>query len=138
MNKPNLTRILILAVTFISFTVVSSCTKVGKNLYFTLSMQTGSANVTIPVTPLTSGTAVFGPTSNSYNVDSFIKAQTGTLLGVQNITSVKITSCVLMINNATKANNLQNLKSGGGKLRDAITVPLNCTLQFTFKVIVQG
>ena len=145
-------------------------------------------SLTIPATPLTAGTATFGPATNTYNVDSFIKAQTGTLLGVENITSVKITSCELIINNATTTNNLQNFRSCSasfssntnatpyqinipnindvyatsinlpvdttaelksylgnqfnysvsGELRRATTIPLNCTLQFTFSVVVQG
>lgn len=185
MNKVNLFYISVIA---IAVTALQSCTKVGKNLYFKLPMQTGSVSLTIPPTPMTVGTATFGPATNSYNVDSFIKAQTGTLLGVQNITSVKIVSCVLTVNNPDAANNLQNFQSGyadfssntnstpyrinipsipdvfstsinlpvdtsaelssylgnefnysvGGNMRRATTIPLNCTLQFTFNVIVQG
>jgi hypothetical protein len=188
MTKRILSAIKLFTVICATTTLLQSCTKVAKNLHFNLAMQTGSVNITIPATPLTSGPATFGPASNTYNVDSFIKAQTGTLLGVQNITSAKLTSCVLIINNPDIKNNLQNFQSASaqfssntnstpyiinvpfipdsygvmsdmpvdtaaelssylgnqfiysvtGKLRKATTVPLNCTLQFTFSLVVQG
>jgi hypothetical protein len=90
---------------------LSSCTKLGKNLQFTLPMQTGNVNLTIPVTNASSGTLTFGPVANYYNVDSFIKASTANQLGVSNITSVKLTSCTITINNATSANNFANFSS---------------------------
>jgi hypothetical protein len=188
MNKRHLFSLLSLTVIFTAVSMIQSCTKVAKGLRFTLAMQTGSVALTIPATPLTTGTATFGPATNSYNVDSFIKAQTGTLLGEQNITSVKLTSCVLIINNPDVDNNLANFQSASaefssntnsnpytidvpsipstygtalnmpvdttvdlstylgnqfnysvsGKMRKATTKALNCTLQFTFNLVVQG
>jgi len=111
MTKRFSTSSLALTIIFASIVSLQSCTKVAKSLDFHLKMQTGSINIIVPATNYTTGTATFGPTTAYYNVDSFIKAQTGTLLGIDNVTSVKVVSVTLTINDATTANNLANLQS---------------------------
>ncbi len=77
-------------------------------------MQTTSVNFTIPVSADTSGTITVGPVTTSFNVDSFIKANTSNQLGASNTTSVKLTSVYLVLNNATSASNFQDFASCSG------------------------
>ena len=86
---------------------VLSCSKLANLLTFRLGMQTKSFDFTIPVTTNTGAMAV-GPIVTAFNVDSFIKANTASQLGVANIKSVKLSSVVLTLNNADAANNFQN------------------------------
>lgn len=102
---------LVLAMSVASVSTFQSCTKVAEKLHFNLKMQTRSVNFTIPASSFTAGNTTVGPVTSSYNVDSFIKAQTGDVLGIKNIKSVKIASAKMNINNATAANNFQNLES---------------------------
>ena len=111
MRKINLTSAIAIAVIITSISVLQSCNKVADALRFDLKLHTGSVNIVIPASGVTAGTSTFGPTTVSYNVDSFIQAQTGTLLGVKNISSAKLASVTLTINDATPANNLANLQS---------------------------
>jgi hypothetical protein len=151
-------------------------------------MQTESVNVTIPATTGVNGTVTVGPATNTFNVDSFIRSQTGNQLGSANITSVKLSSVVFTLNNANALNNFQNFSSCSasfssntnpapytvsiasnpdafsntltlpidttaelksylgnqfnytvsGQLRRGTTIPLDCTVSFTFSVKVQG
>jgi hypothetical protein len=89
-------------------TGLQSCTKALQNLHFNLGMQTQTVTVTIPPT---SGNVAIGPVEAVYNVDSFIKAQTGQQLGVSNISSVKIASVVLSLSNANATNSFGNFQS---------------------------
>ena len=89
--------------------MLQSCTNGLKSLHFNLGMQTQTVTITIP--PTTGGTISVGPISTSYNVDSFIRAQTGQQLGINNIYSVKLASCVITITNPTADNNFANFQS---------------------------
>ena len=86
-----------------------SCSKIGNLLTFNLSMQTESFDVSIPITTDT-GTMSVGPVGSTFNVDSFIRANTAGELGESNIKSVKLSSVVLTLNNANAANNFQNFE----------------------------
>ncbi len=124
MRKKIITSTLAIAVIIAVISVSQSCTKVANKLHFNLKMKTGSVNITIPATVNMIGSNSFGPVTNTYNVDSFIKAQTGTLLGIDNITSVKIASVVIVDNDPTPANNFQNFQSGYLEFySDKFTVP---------------
>ena len=116
MRKYTFNSVLALAVSVASVATLQSCTKVAEKLHFNLKMQTRSVDFTIPVSSYTAGNTAIGPVTSSYNVDSFIKAQTGDVLGIKNIKSVKISSVKFNINNATTANNLQNLESAFASL----------------------
>jgi hypothetical protein len=101
-----------LAVTCFAMSTMSSCTKLAKNLQYDLDMQTATVDVVIPPY-LDTNANVSGSQVNNYNIDSFIKANTANVLGVSNITSAKLRSCVLVIqpNTHTELNNFANFKS---------------------------
>lgn len=188
MKKTHFITILVLAITFGAVATFQSCTKLAKLLNFNLGMQTETVNVTIPATTGSNGVVTVGPATNTFNVDSFIKNQTGNQLGASNITSVKLASVVFTLNNANSLNNFQNFESCSatfssntnstpytisipnnadafsstlilpidttaelksyignqfnysvsGKLRRSTTIPLDCTITFTFNLKVQG
>ena len=99
-----------------AFTLVctlQSCTKLASLLNYDLMLNTGSVKVVIPPYSDTSSMITLGSGTNSYNVDSFIKANTAGVLGVSNIKSVKLSSCTLTIEtrHATSTNNFANIKS---------------------------
>ena len=106
-----LTPVLIVA-GVIGISSLQSCTKLAKNLQYDLSMQMGTVQVTVPVTNDTA-IAVSASQANYYNVDSFIKANTANVLGIANITSVKITSCTISIDSPVnnELNNFANFRS---------------------------
>jgi hypothetical protein len=90
---------------------LSSCTGIAKKLHFDLSMVPVTVTVNIPAYADSNGSITVGPTSSSYNVDSFIAAQTGGSLSASNIQSVKVKSITLTLNNPTAESNFQDLKS---------------------------
>jgi len=94
----------------IAFTI-QSCTKVATLLNFDLSMQTASVNISIPVVTDLTGVFSVEPSTAGYNVDSFIRASTNNQLGAANITSVKLSSVLLALRNATDNSNFQNFES---------------------------
>jgi hypothetical protein len=101
-----------LALTCFAMTSITSCTKLAKNLQYNLDMQTATVDIVIP--PYSDTTAnVMGTQTNYYNIDSFIKANTANVLGVSNITSAKLSSCVLTIvpTSTTALNNFGNFKT---------------------------
>ncbi|NDC41703.1 MAG: hypothetical protein EBZ77_09165, partial [Chitinophagia bacterium] len=95
------------AITLFCFT---GCSKVTELLNKSLEMRTTTVDFVIPPTFDTT-IAVTGMQTNTYNVDSFIKASTAGALGVANISSAKIKACTIHINNATPEINFQNFKS---------------------------
>jgi len=90
---------------------LQSCTKVATILTYDLSMQTGSVDFTIPVISDTNDLFTAGPYTNSLNVDSFIKAKTSGQLGAANITSVKLSSVLLVLKNATATSNFEDFST---------------------------
>jgi hypothetical protein len=91
---------------------MQSCGKIASKLHYDLPLQTGSVEVTIPPTSDTTNQLLVGSGVNHYNIDSFIKANTGNVLGINNITSVKVTSVTLTLTaNASTTNNFANFKS---------------------------
>lgn len=86
-----------------------SCTKLVNNLQRDLEMETTTVEMVIP--PVDTTVAFTGAATNYYNVDSFIKASTANVLGINNITSAKIASCQITIDNPSTANNFANFKS---------------------------
>jgi hypothetical protein len=109
MKKQHLNRILTIAVVLLIVGTLQSCSKLAsKLLNFNLSMQTETINVDVPPT---GGSISVGPMTTNYNVDSFVRASTAGQLGAANISSVKLTSCVITINNPSIANNFGNFES---------------------------
>lgn len=105
----------IAAVTCIGLSTLQSCDKVASLLQYDLAMQTASAEVVIPPTTDTVGSSS-GSQTVYYNIDSFIKANTGNVLGLNNITSAKIQSCTITLENPTSANNFANFRSAYGSV----------------------
>ncbi len=102
----------VLAITFGAIAMFQSCGKIAGLLNFNLNMQTESVNVTIPVTNDTSGIITVGPSVSYFNVDSFIKSQTGNQFGAANIASLKLRSVVFTLNNADlTTNNFSSFQS---------------------------
>ena len=112
MTKKNLFfKITVLFAVIFSFGT-QSCTKLGNNLHFTLKLQPPALSITIPPIPVVDSTnAIRGSTPYYFNVDSFIKAGTGNLLSINNITNVKITACNFNFTNATTPNNWANFQN---------------------------
>ena len=111
MKKQILMPSLIVAVVLGGILSLQSCGKLANLLNFKLNMQTDSVNVTIPVTTGVNGEITVGPSTTSYNVDSFIHSQTGNQLGISNITSVKIAAVTFTLTNPDSLNNFQDFES---------------------------
>ena len=118
----------LLAASCMAMLSMNSCNKLAANLSYDLNMQTASVNFTIPPCSNTS-IALSGTETNYYNIDSFIKANTLGTMGVSNISSVKITSCSIALNNATSANNFANFSTcTGGFYTDGDNTPYSVTI----------
>lgn len=89
---------------------LQSCSKIAQALQYDIPLQTGSVTIVIPPTAASTGVAT-GSATNTINIDSVIKANTSNQLGVSNITSVKITSATMILENPDSANNFQNFSS---------------------------
>ena len=99
--------ILVLLLSFIS----SSCKKKPKDLLFTLNMQLPSAAFTLPPTTDTIDTLPYGSIYFTYNVDSFIRANTAHQLGINSITGVTLASCILTIQDPDTVNNFRDFST---------------------------
>jgi len=92
---------------------ISSCNKIASNLKYDLNMRT--AEVTIVIPPYSDTTLnVTGTQTNHYNIDSFIKASTGDMMGIANIKSAKLMSCMLQLEQPTSTQNFANFRSCNG------------------------
>jgi hypothetical protein len=116
MKKTSLFSTAAIAITFGAMSMLQSCTQSASDLLqFEVPVQSGSEVITIaPID--TAGTFTLPPTSTSLNVDSLIKLGTNNKLGITNISSVKILSCELKLNNATATNNFANFESCNASL----------------------
>ncbi len=94
----------------VSTVYLNSCTKLADLVQYDLNMQTADLDFVIPPFPDTTMTLTGTQTIN-YNVDSFIKANTKNLLSFNNITSAKVTSCNIVLENASATNNFANFRS---------------------------
>lgn len=94
----------------IALSGLESCSKLGDLLKKDLEMQTTSVDFVIPPSSDTT-IALTGSQTNYYNIDSFIKASTGNILGVANIKSAKIKGCVITINNPSASINFSNFRN---------------------------
>ena len=107
---------------------LTSCNKLLSNLTYDLNMQTASVNFTIPPCANTS-ISLSGSETNYYNIDSFIKANTLGTMGVANITSAKIASCVITLQDPTTANNFADFMScTGGFYTDGDNTPFQVSI----------
>ncbi len=99
-----------LASVVVGLSVLQSCNKLSKLVQYDLEMQTADVEVVIPPVADTNATYA-GTQTNYYNVDSFIKANTNNILGLSNITSAKITSCVVTMQSPPAGISFGNFKS---------------------------
>ena len=98
--------------TFATLLTIQSCNKLASALQYNFAMNTGSVTVVIPAISDTGTQLTLGTASNTYNVDSVIKANSASTLGISNITSIKLTSCVVTITSGySTANNFANFES---------------------------
>ncbi len=104
-----------IAVTCVGLSTLQSCDKVANLLQYNLALQTASAEIVLPPSDTTAGSAS-GSQMVYYNVDSFIRANTGNALGINNIESVKIESCTLTLLNPSAGNNFANFQSASGSV----------------------
>lgn len=93
--------------------MLHSCNKLANNLRYSLDMHTATADIVIPPYDNTL-IMITGRQTVNYNIDSFIKANTANLLGVNNISSARIRSCELVLENPTDAINFANFESCSG------------------------
>lgn len=103
------------AVMCVGVTSLSSCDKLAGLVQYNLALQTASAEVVLPPSTDTVGSAS-GSQIVYYNIDSFIKASTNNVLGMNNIESAKIQSCTITIENPTTANNFANFRNASGSV----------------------
>ncbi len=107
---------------------LQSCNKIASLVQYDLSMQTASTEIVLPPSALTVGSASGSQVVN-YNIDSFIKANTANVLGINNITSAKLTSCKLTLLNATTTNNFANFSAASGSFySNTNTTPYSLSL----------
>ena len=99
----------------IGLSTMQSCDKIADLVKYDLPMQTASAEVVLPPSSDTVGSASGSEVVN-YNIDSFIKANTANVLGINNITSAKITSCKITILDPTPTKNFANFRSAFGSV----------------------
>ena len=92
-----------------------SCGKTLSLLNKTFTFSMPAQNFVIPPVPdsiaLVSGYMPAVSGAFTYNLDSCIKANTGGALGVSNIGSFKINSCVLTVTNPDSTSNFQDFQS---------------------------
>ena len=123
--KQNCT-IAILILNLLTLGLLPSCSKLTSNLNYDLSLQTASVDISIPPITDTSASSIIGTIVSVYNFDSFIKANTGNLLGVSNISSAKMVSCNLSLQNPDTVNNFADIQNATVIfLTNANTTPLN-------------
>lgn len=102
--------------TFLSIATVvsfSSCDKIKDALKVDIVMQTADVSFSIPVQPV--GTQQLSQFSVYLNVDSIIKKKNSSL-GIDNIKSVKMKSCTLVLLNAEGNNNFGALSAAKAEL----------------------
>jgi len=92
--------------------MLNSCKKISEELKYDLPLQIGNEEI-IVLAPTSDTTAehIIGSGTNSCNIDSFVRANTKNVLGVNNINSVKLTACTVFIHNGSTINNFANLES---------------------------
>ena len=107
MSNQRFTSFLALAVVVAT---LHSCKKPAKKIY-TVDLHTTSSAIKIPATTYDTSALSYGPSMVGYNVDSFIQAQTGTSLSVNDIKTAHLVSIKLTILDTTAANNLGSFEN---------------------------
>lgn len=102
----------------IAISTVLSCTKLASKINKDFTFSTSPQPFVIPIVPDSIVTAAnlfklpdAPPITFSYNLDSLIKANTDNILGVGNIGSLKVNSCVLTVTNPHPLSNFQDFET---------------------------
>jgi len=103
-------KLIVLAIICLT-SALQSCSKLAQIINYNLAMQSSSVTVSIPPENATGSIETFCSGSANYDIDSFIRASTLGTMGINNISSVKLLSCVLTLQNASNSNNFDNLAS---------------------------
>ncbi len=90
--------------------IFNSCGKVANQLAQAITWQGIDVTVTIPAVPDTTYHSSMGTGTFVYNLDSFVKSKTGSILGMSNIDTFRFTTCTLTIQNPDAANNFANFQ----------------------------
>ena len=109
-------HILIAAFTALIFgSLITTCSKTASLLNKTFTFSTPAQSFVIPPVPdsiaLVSGYMPAVTGSFSYNLDSFIKANTGGVLGIANISILKLNNCLLTDTNPDSLSNFRDFQS---------------------------
>jgi hypothetical protein len=90
----------------------SSCDKIKDNLFKAFSAGGGEANFTVPVITTTNKFDTIDIQEIYLNVDSIIKAETGGLFSLDNVSKITVESAEITINNPDADNNISNFDYG--------------------------
>ena len=97
---------------FIAAAGITSCKKVVNAIFPGLDITVPSAELGVPVMPFVLPMELGFPSyTQSFNLDSTIKANTGGAFGAGSVSSVKIKSITMTISNADDNNNWSNFES---------------------------
>jgi hypothetical protein len=104
---------------------LSSCDKVKETIAgpATFDLNGLEATINVPIVNDLASHSNIGTGTFSYNIDSFIRAQTADQLGIKNIDEYYITSCNMTINNPDTANNFANFE----QVQASFSTPTNTT-----------
>lgn len=91
---------------------MSSCDKLKDKLFEAFTTGMTDVNVTIPIVSNTTAEGRIETIPVFINVDSIIKANTGGFFSLNSVSSVKVESADLTINNPDASNNLANFEYG--------------------------
>ncbi len=109
----NRVKITMIGVGFISTLIsLSSCDKIKDKLFEAFTTGMTDASVTIPIVTNTAGEGKIETIPVFINVDSIIKANTGGFFSLNSVSTVKVESADLIINNPDASNNLANFEYG--------------------------
>ena len=103
--KKNVIFIAFLGVMAAATLGIQSCSKVASLLSYNLALQTVDVVLHVPPVADTLDHTAFATAAVAFNVDSFIKANTGNTLSASNISSAKVVKCQLAIQNPTTDDN---------------------------------
>ncbi len=97
----------------VSATVFTSCSKIKDAVAVPATFTWSAMDVTlnVPVVTDLSSHDVMGSGTFSYNLDSFIKKQTGDVYGINNIDEFRFHSCTLTMLNPDADNNFGNFET---------------------------
>lgn len=110
--KKSMKIIFLCCVFVLTLISMSSCDKLKDKLFEAFTTGMTDVNVTIPIVTNTAGEGKLETLPIFINIDSIIKANTGGFFSLNSISTVKVESADLIINNPDASNNLANFEYG--------------------------